>query len=249
MPWSTPELARLARTTVNTIRHYHRLGLLEEPERKSNGYREYEVRHLVRLLRLRRLVSLGVPLSRVEEFDDGGTTTELLRSLDAELVANIERDLKARADIAALLNDNAPADTPSGFESIATRMSEADTSLMHIYTQLYDDEAIADLRQMAEDGVGALGEEIDALPPDADEETRQRLVDELAPSMVQSLLDHPWLSDPTMHLMKNAQVAGDTFLEAAAALYNPAQLDVLSRASLLAQQLIQRADKRGDAGE
>jgi DNA-binding transcriptional MerR regulator len=33
MAWSTRELAELASTTVNTIRHYHRLGLLAEPER------------------------------------------------------------------------------------------------------------------------------------------------------------------------------------------------------------------------
>ncbi|MEO3798201.1 MerR family DNA-binding transcriptional regulator [Nonomuraea sp. B10E15] len=37
MPWSTRELAGLAGTTVNTIRHYHRLGLLDEPERRYNG--------------------------------------------------------------------------------------------------------------------------------------------------------------------------------------------------------------------
>jgi len=32
MAWSTRELARLAGTTVNTIRHYHRLGLLDRAD-------------------------------------------------------------------------------------------------------------------------------------------------------------------------------------------------------------------------
>jgi DNA-binding transcriptional MerR regulator len=45
--WSTRELAELAGTTVNTVRHYHRIGLLDEPERRNNGYKEYGVPHLV----------------------------------------------------------------------------------------------------------------------------------------------------------------------------------------------------------
>lgn len=65
--WSTSELATLAGTTVNTIRHYHRLGLLEEPDRRHNGYKQYEMVDLVRLLHIRRLVELGVPLSRIKE--------------------------------------------------------------------------------------------------------------------------------------------------------------------------------------
>src|SRR5690606_8663333 len=56
MAWSTRELAELAQTTVNTIRHYHHLGLLAEPARKDNGYKQYGVKHLARLLRIRRLV-------------------------------------------------------------------------------------------------------------------------------------------------------------------------------------------------
>ncbi|HEX7352130.1 MerR family transcriptional regulator [Brachybacterium sp.] len=38
MAWSTSELARLAQTTTSTIRHYHRLELLELPQRRPNGY-------------------------------------------------------------------------------------------------------------------------------------------------------------------------------------------------------------------
>ena len=35
------ELANLVGVTVRTVRHYHRLGLLPEPERRGNGYRSY----------------------------------------------------------------------------------------------------------------------------------------------------------------------------------------------------------------
>lgn len=37
MPWSTRQLADLADTTVDVIRHCHRLGLLDEPVSYDDG--------------------------------------------------------------------------------------------------------------------------------------------------------------------------------------------------------------------
>ncbi|MEV4901249.1 MerR family transcriptional regulator [Citricoccus sp. NPDC055426] len=103
MAWSTRELAERAGTTVNTIRHYHRLGLLEEPEREYNGYKQYEVHHLVSLLRIRRLAGLGVPLSQIRDARAGADSTQqTMRELDAELEKNIRRLEESRADIAAI---------------------------------------------------------------------------------------------------------------------------------------------------
>lgn len=107
MAWSTRELAECAETTVNTIRHYHRIGLLEEPERGGNGYKQYEVRHLVSLLRIRRLAALGIPLPKMRAARAGaGGTAETLRELDAELEDGIRRLQVARADIATILRDD-----------------------------------------------------------------------------------------------------------------------------------------------
>ena len=53
MAWSTHELADLAGTSLRTVRHYHEVGLLDEPERHSNGYKQYGVAHLVRGIRQR----------------------------------------------------------------------------------------------------------------------------------------------------------------------------------------------------
>ncbi|MFC4010703.1 MerR family transcriptional regulator [Nonomuraea purpurea] len=237
MAWSTRELAELAGTTVNTIRHYHRLGLLDEPERRYNGYKQYGVQDLVRLLRIRRLAELGVPLSQIGEVGAGGDSTpDALRQLDAELAARIERLQRARFDIAAILRDSVPADAPAGFESVASRLSEADSSIIHIYTQLYDEDAMADLRLMAEADTDSISSEIDDLPPDADEATRQRLAEKLAPILTQNLIDYPWLSDPVTHLSKSAHVTQQTFIEAVNELYNAAQIDVLHRASILAHE-------------
>ncbi len=249
MAWSTRELADLAGTTVNTVRHYHRLGLLDEPTRRYNGYKQYGVRHLVRLLRIRRLAQLGVPLSQVGPVGAGDeNAADALRVVDAELAANIARLQQARADIAAILRDDAPADAPAGFASVAAHLSEADRSIIHIYSRFYDDDALADLRRMVEVDAesGAVGDEVSALAADADEATRQRLAERLAPSLARNLVDYPWLADPARHAVQRARATHQTFVEAVTELYNPAQIDVLARAGLLAQERVRASAESDD---
>ena len=72
MSWSTREIAELAGTSLRAVRHYHEVGLLAEPERRANGYKQYGVRHLVRLLRVKRLVDLGFSLNQIAETVDEG---------------------------------------------------------------------------------------------------------------------------------------------------------------------------------
>jgi DNA-binding transcriptional MerR regulator len=246
MAWSTRELAERAGTTVNTVRHYHRLGLLEEPEREYNGYKQYEVHHLVSLLRIRRLADLGVPLSQIRDVRAGADTTpQTMRELDAELAESIRRLEKARDDIAVILRDEIPVDTPAGFEPVAGKLSETDTSIVHIYTQLYDEAALADIQKIAED-VEDVAAGLDRLPPDADEEARRSLVPRLARSLARNLIDYPWLNDPAAHLAKSGHVTSQTMVEAIHELYNPAQLDVLGRAHSAARELVQKRQEPGE---
>lgn len=245
MAWSTRELADLAGTTVNTIRHYHRLGLLDEPDRRYNGYKQYGVPDLVRLLRIRRLAELGIPLSKIREVGAGADSTpQALRQVDAELAASIERLQRARADIAAILREGGPADAPSGFESVASRLSHADSSIIHIYAQLYDDVAMGDLRRMVDVEESEIDREFNGLSPDADAATRERLAEAMAPGLAQYLLDYPWLSDPAEHMSKGERLTRETFAEAVVELYNPAQLEVLARASALARHLLETEEDR-----
>ncbi len=61
------ELAALVGVSTRTVRHYHHLGLLPEPERLANGYREYRLRDAVALARVRRLAELGLSLEEIRD--------------------------------------------------------------------------------------------------------------------------------------------------------------------------------------
>lgn len=254
MAWSTRELADLAGTTVNTVRHYHRAGLLEQPDRMSNGYKQYRARHLVRLLQIRRLRDLGVPLAQIEAVGvtngaDAGQAAQALLAIDADLAASIERLQRARAEIRAILDGGTATDVPAGFEGIAATMSDADRSLMLIYEQLYDESAMTDFRQMVQAEPDDASVEFDTLPPDADDDTRQRLAEVMAPKLAQHLADFPWLLQPAEHLSKSERVTQETFVETYIELYNQAQLDVLVRAGALANELMAAdaaAEEEGD---
>lgn len=102
------ELAALAGVSTRTIRHYHRLGLLPEPERLPNGYREYRLRDAVELARVRRLAELGMSLDEIRAVlatDEGRDLRAVLHELDADLARQQEEIAARRARLAALLAD------------------------------------------------------------------------------------------------------------------------------------------------
>jgi DNA-binding transcriptional MerR regulator len=102
------EIAALVGVSTRTVRYYHRLGLLPEPPRRANGYREYGLRDAVDLARVRRLAGLGVPLERVRavlESERDRDLREALRDLDADLARQQREITDRRARLAALLAD------------------------------------------------------------------------------------------------------------------------------------------------
>ncbi|WP_433427432.1 MerR family transcriptional regulator [Nonomuraea sp. CA-141351] len=118
------ELAALAGVTIRTVRHYLQIGILEEPERSVNGYRDYDVRHLVRLLRIARLTELGVPLAALPDvLDDPQAAETLLDELDRQTAAEIERLTGRRAAIARLRGHGAMPDLPPEMAAYAPTLS------------------------------------------------------------------------------------------------------------------------------
>ena len=61
------DLAALVGVSTRTVRHYHRLGLLPEPVRLANGYRDYRLRDAVAMARVRTLAELGLSLDQIRD--------------------------------------------------------------------------------------------------------------------------------------------------------------------------------------
>jgi MerR family transcriptional regulator, thiopeptide resistance regulator len=83
------QAAAFTGVTIKTVRHYHWLGLIDEPERDSSGYRRYRSTDLLRLVQVRTLAGAGVPLAKI----------------GAMLDANPERFAAALADVEQHLTD------------------------------------------------------------------------------------------------------------------------------------------------
>lgn len=98
------QLAAYAGVTVPAVRHYHKIGLLPEPERDRSGYRTYDAAAVVRLIRIHTLAEAGVPLARVQELLDAGPDefARGVQEIDKKRRAEIRRLQGTRARLARL---------------------------------------------------------------------------------------------------------------------------------------------------
>lgn len=233
MGWSTREVAELAGTTLRAVRHYHDLGLLPVPERAVNGYKSYQTAHLVRLLEIRRLSSIGIPLAQIatmspstDDFD------ETLAEVEAELDSRIEKLEKAREEIQTLRRE--PMETLLPHElAIAAKeaeVSDSDRSLYAVVSQVGGERASTHWSTMLRDSVQIPeSKDFDALPEDADEATRQRLAETMTPGLVELLASNPLPPDAMLHDRGQQARYSQAVIDAMLELYNPAQLDVIAR--------------------
>lgn len=196
------EIAKLAGVSVRTLRHYHAIGLLPEPPRGENGYRDYGAEDLVRLLRVKRLSSLGFSLSRIGEVLDemdanlteagSSGASEALDELDRELELQIERLQEQRRTIALLKREQLDLDLPVRFARAAKtlfskkHLTDGERQAMLVTGHLYTEEEIVELERVSaalnEKGlierIWALQARYDELRPDATTEDIDRLVAE-----------------------------------------------------------------------
>ncbi|WP_017591510.1 helix-turn-helix domain-containing protein [Nocardiopsis potens] len=229
MAWSTRQLAELADTTVKAVRHYHEIGLLDVPERASNGYKQYGVSHLVRLVQIKRLSDLGVPLAQIAAMGRADEEPdEAIRVLDAELEATIERLTRIRAELAVILRHRASPEVPPGFAPVSRSLSETRRSLLMVYSAVFSEEGMERLRRMAAEQE-EIDDEFERLPADADEAAIGLLAERMAPVVRAAREEHPWSADPTADSPRGAKLAESAIAQAVAELYNPAQIRVLQR--------------------
>ncbi|MEV6032847.1 MerR family transcriptional regulator [Nonomuraea sp. NPDC052116] len=249
MTWSTREIANLAGITVKTVRYYHQVGLLDEPDREPNGYKRYEVHHLTRLLQIKRLTGLGVPLAQVAEMGTSGEgQASVFRTVDAELEATVRRLESIRRELAILAQPGASPEVPTSFSGLVQDLRDNDRALLTIYAQLFSDESMEVLRRTLEAHPNDdLDEAFRDLPEDADDATRQALAEQLAPFIVPGATAHGVTLEPRATTPGQAEAARRAAGHALRALYNPAQVDVLRRAHLLHEADDDGADTGDDA--
>ncbi|WP_328766855.1 MerR family transcriptional regulator [Streptomyces sp. NBC_00286] len=256
MAWSTREIAELAGTSLRAVRHYHEVGLLDEPERRANGYKQYTVAHLVRLLRIKRMVDLGFPLAQIAEMGTADDhPEEALRTLDAELAATIERLQRARMELGFILRKSVPTDLPPEFASAAapeTPISETDRSFVTVMSTVLGPKGTAAYADLIENPViDPAGAAFEELPPDADEQTRADVAERLVPFVQLLQRQHPGLSTLPADAPKGEAFAKKTVDKAVQDIYNDAQVDVLRRLRILlteARQTTEQPDGTGRPG-
>lgn len=108
-PLTIGEVARKAGVGVETVRFYEREGLLDEPERRASGYRQYDPEAIAVLRFIRRAKELGFTLKEIKgllvlRLDASATRAEVRQQAKAK-VADIEAriaDLQRMRDV--LLN-------------------------------------------------------------------------------------------------------------------------------------------------
>ncbi|MFD1544983.1 MerR family transcriptional regulator [Nonomuraea guangzhouensis] len=118
------QAAAFVGVTVKTVRHYHKLGLVEEPERDGSGYRRYGSAELLRLVQARTLAAAGVPLAEIGSLLDADATlfAAALADVARQLTERIE-ELTARRDTLYRLADGDRALLPDRAVALLEQMS------------------------------------------------------------------------------------------------------------------------------
>ncbi len=242
------EVAKAADVSVRTLRHYHDLGLLPEPPRSANGYRDYSALDVARVLRIKRLSSLGFSLADIAQMDAGGVAVEsnedaMLAALDAELERKIEALQQQRRTIARLRAERLDPALPANFAHALklfygdgeranwSDLSESDRAALVLAGHLYDEEDAQRLAHFAQEAerLGTLEQlqDLDAriasLPADATEREQDALVEE-ALALLEPLLS---CFDPSKS--EGDDAAWKIFDDLMNATQNPAQKQVNDR--------------------
>ena len=98
----TGEVAAQAGVNVQTLRYYERRGLLEEPERRPSGYREYPADAVRLILFIKRAQELGFTLTEIEDLlrlrsDQESACSEVRSAAEAKIEDIEQKVLHLRA--------------------------------------------------------------------------------------------------------------------------------------------------------
>jgi len=117
---SIGDFSRATHMTVKTLRHYHRIGLLEPAEIDPHtGYRRYAVEQLPVAQVIRRFRALGMPLEEIQgvlSASDLDTRNQRITAHLSHLERELDRTQSAVASIRDLLTTLSPSDSSDQIE-------------------------------------------------------------------------------------------------------------------------------------
>ena len=266
------EIAAAVGVTTRTVRHYHHLGLLPEPERRANGYRRYSLRHAVVLARIRRLTELGLGLAEVRDVladDAGRELAEVLAELDEDLARQEAAIRERRARLRALLEQGMSAEGPVSPELSALFREMARRPGPEPTMAAKDREVLALIEATAEPGVrermvsavreafgtpeaverayavyALLDELADAAPTDPRIDSAARMLVEATPVSLFDALD-PDTSSFATSSARSFATDEAVFLRAFYADFAPAQAEAIRRAlDMITEQRRERRESQ-----
>lgn len=87
------EVADLLEITPKTIRHYHAIGLLEQPERDTNNYRLYGMAQIEQLQRILQLKRFGLSLQQIKIIVRADNPDELVQIVLRQHADNLRDEI------------------------------------------------------------------------------------------------------------------------------------------------------------
>ncbi len=120
------DAAAAAGCSPRMIRYYHRTGALPEPPRSSNGYRDYRLDDIARLIRLTTITRAGVPASAADaDLQEALTAVETridqLRLQRQTLLDMLAGDRRIPPDVVALFDSTLRWFRPHGHSGHLTQ--------------------------------------------------------------------------------------------------------------------------------
>ena len=93
--WYANELSKLAKVSVRTLHHYHKIGLLKPSLRLPNGYRVYTDKDLLKLQQIISLKFLGFGLAQIKVLLRGDVDLKAQFALQSDLLKKKATALKS----------------------------------------------------------------------------------------------------------------------------------------------------------
>ena len=257
------DVAEAAHVSIRTLRHYHDLGLLPEPPRSKNGYRDYSALDVARVLKIKRLTSLGFSLADIAALEHASSDDyeATLEKLDATLIAQIEALQQQRRIIAELRAEHLDPTLPPKFARAIKHfygehglldeadLTEEDKAALLIASNLYSESDSEELERFATEAqrIGAIGKlraldaRIATLPADAPQGEQTNLVCE-AMTALEPLLE---TLDPANWIEEDS-IDWSLFDSLVDSTHNPARKAVVKR---IEAEIVARMRERANAPE